>query len=126
VSKRPFLVVTGLSGAGRASILHVLEDLGYETVDNPPLTILEGLVEEGGGPLAAGIDSRTRGFEPGLLLDILVRLRAKPDLAATLIFATADESVLLRRYTETRRRHPMAPGGSLGSRVQDASPERWR
>jgi UPF0042 nucleotide-binding protein len=116
---RPFLIVTGLSGAGRASILNVLEDLGFETVDNPPLPILEGLVEDGTGPLAAGIDSRTRGFEPALLLEALGRLRARPGLAATLIFATADEGVLLRRYTETRRRHPMAPGGPLGSRVQD-------
>lgn len=119
MSRRPFLLVTGLSGAGRASILNVLEDLGFETVDNPPLNILEGLVEEGGGPLAAGIDSRTRGFEPQLLLEIVGRLRAEPGLAATLIFATADEGVLLRRYTETRRRHPMAPGGPFGSRVQD-------
>lgn len=119
MSRRPFLLVTGLSGAGRASILNVLEDLGFETVDNPPLNILEGLVEEGGGPLAAGIDSRTRGFEPQLLLEIVGRLRSQTNLAATLIFATADEGVLLRRYTETRRRHPMAPGGPLGSRVQD-------
>jgi UPF0042 nucleotide-binding protein len=119
VTQRPFVLVTGLSGAGRASILNVLEDLGFETVDNPPLNILEGLVEEGGGPLAAGIDSRTRGFEPQLLLEIVGRLHANPDLAATLIFATADEGVLLRRYTETRRRHPLTPGGPLGSRVQD-------
>ena len=119
MTQRPFVLVTGLSGAGRASILNVLEDLGFETVDNPPLNILEGLVEEGGGPLAAGIDSRTRGFEPQLLLEIVGRLHANPDLAATLIFATADEGVLLRRYTETRRRHPLTPGGPLGSRVQD-------
>lgn len=118
-TRRPFLIVTGLSGAGRASILNVLEDLGFETVDNPPLTILEGLVEDGSGPLAAGIDSRTRGFEPALLLEAVERLRANSAIATTLIFATADEGVLLRRYTETRRRHPMAPGGPLGSRVQD-------
>ena len=119
MTERPFVLVTGLSGAGRASILNVLEDLGFETVDNPPLNILEGLVDEGGGPLAAGIDSRTRGFEPQLLLEIVGRLRTRPGLAATLIFATADEGVLLRRYTETRRRHPLTPGGPLGSRVQD-------
>ncbi|MCW8086772.1 RNase adapter RapZ [Sabulicella glaciei] len=116
---RPFVLVTGLSGAGRATILRVLEDLGFETVDNPPLSILEGLVEDGANPLAAGIDTRTRGFEPGEALAVLERLRARPGLAVSLVFATAEDAVLLRRFTETRRRHPLAPGGPLGSRVQD-------
>ncbi len=119
MTPRPFVLVTGLSGAGRASILHVLEDLGFETVDNPPLAILDELLGDGQGPLAAGLDTRTRGFDPALLLDALGRLRARPDLQVSLVFATAEEAVLLRRYTETRRRHPLAPGGPLGTRVQD-------
>ncbi|WP_431304848.1 RNase adapter RapZ [Sediminicoccus sp. BL-A-41-H5] len=116
---RPFVLVTGLSGAGKASILRVLEDLGFETVDNPPLAILDALVQEGAGPIAAGIDTRTRGFDPARALAAIARLRQRPDIAATLVYATAEEEVLLRRYTETRRRHPLAPGGPLGSRVQD-------
>ncbi|MFL1463059.1 RNase adapter RapZ [Roseococcus sp. DSY-14] len=119
MTPRPFVLVTGLSGAGRASILRVLEDLGFETVDNPPLAILDDLLDDGLGPLAAGMDTRTRGFDPAALLDTLRRLRARPDLQVSLIFATAEEAVLLRRYTETRRRHPLAPGGPLGTRVQD-------
>ncbi len=119
MTPRPFILVTGLSGAGRASILRVLEDLGYETVDNPPLAILDDLLDEGAGPLAAGMDSRTRGFDAASALDALARLRRRPDLAVSLVFATAEESALLRRYTETRRRHPLAPGGALGTRVQD-------
>ncbi len=117
--RRPVVLVTGLSGAGKASILRVLEDLGYETVDNPPLDLLEALVGDGTLPLAAGIDTRTRGFDAGAALHTLERLRLRQDIVVSLVYATAEEAVLLRRYTETRRRHPLAPGGPLGSRVAD-------
>ncbi len=116
---RPFVVVTGLSGAGKASILHILEDLGYETVDNPPLAVLPSLVEDGTLPLAAGIDTRTRGFDAEQMMRVLHELRRKPGVDLTVIFATAEEPVLLRRFTETRRRHPLAPGGALGTSVAD-------
>jgi UPF0042 nucleotide-binding protein len=118
-ARRQVVLVTGLSGAGKASILRVLEDLGYETVDNPPLSVLEALVGDGGQPLAAGVDSRTRDFDAPTALRLLERLRLRPDITATLVFATAESDVLLRRYTETRRRHPMAPGGPLGATVAD-------
>lgn len=118
-AQRPFVLVTGMSGAGKASALHMLEDLGFETVDNPPLAILEALVREASGPIAAGIDTRTRGFDPAQALAVVEKLRGLPDIATTLVFMTAEEDVLLRRYTETRRRHPLAPGGPLGTRVQD-------
>ncbi len=125
---RPVVLVTGLSGAGKASVLRVLEDLGFETVDNPPLHTLEDLVGDGDGdggggrrPLAAGVDTRTRGFSPGAVLLALDALRRRPGIAATLVYATAEDATLLRRYTETRRRHPMAPGGGPGgaNRVSD-------
>ncbi len=116
---RPLVLVTGLSGAGKASVLNVLEDLGYETVDNPPLAILESLMADGAGPIAAGIDTRTRGFEAGAALETLRRLRQRPDVDVDLVYITADDEVLLRRYTETRRRHPLALGGPMGNRVQD-------
>jgi UPF0042 nucleotide-binding protein len=116
---RPVVLVTGLSGAGKASILRTLEDLGFETVDNPPLSIMEELVGDGATPLAIGVDARSRGFEAADVLAVLKRLRRRPDTAATLVFATAEEAVLLRRYSETRRRHPLAPGGALGSRVAE-------
>ncbi|GGC31641.1 nucleotide-binding protein [Siccirubricoccus deserti] len=116
---RPVVLVTGLSGAGKASVLRIIEDLGFETVDNPPLDLLEELVGDGDLPLAAGIDTRTRGFAPAQALATLARLRERRDIDVTLVYVTAEDSVLLRRYTETRRRHPLAPGGSLGSRVAD-------
>lgn len=118
-SQRETVLVTGLSGAGKASVLKVLEDLGFETVDNPPLSVLEALVGDGTQPLGAGIDARTRDFEPATALRLLDRLRLRPDIAVTLVFVTAEPDVILRRYTETRRRHPLAPGGPLGSRVAD-------
>lgn len=114
---RRVLLVSGLSGAGRASILHVLEDLGYEAVDNPPLPLIEELVTRGERPVAVGIDTRSRGFDVAAALHVLARLRLNPALRPELIFASADDSVLLRRYTETRRRHPMAPAGRVADGI---------
>lgn len=116
--RRSVVLVTGLSGAGKASVLRVLEDLGYETIDNPPLNILDALLDAE-GPIAAGIDARTRGFAAAEALAAVERLRARPDVVPTLLYVTAEEPILLRRYTETRRRHPLAPGGPFGSRVVD-------
>jgi UPF0042 nucleotide-binding protein len=116
---RPVVLVTGLSGAGKASILRTLEDLGFETVDNPPLTILDELVGDGTTPIAIGVDARSRGFRATDVLAAVEKLRGRADIAAALVFATAEETVLLRRYSETRRRHPLAPGGPFGNRVSD-------
>ncbi len=107
------VLVTGLSGAGKLSVLRVLEDLGYETVDNPPLTMLEEMVTRSERRLAIGVDARTRGFDADRVLDAVGRLRANPALRPELVYATADETVLLRRYTESRRRHPLAPQGRV-------------
>ncbi|MGG5820362.1 RNase adapter RapZ [Falsiroseomonas sp. HW251] len=117
--RRPIVLVTGLSGAGKASILRTLEDLGFETVDNPPLTILQELVHDGVSPMAIGVDARSRGFDAADVVTAVEQLRGSPDIDASLVFATAEEAVLLRRFSETRRRHPLAPGGSLGSRVSE-------
>jgi UPF0042 nucleotide-binding protein len=112
---RRVVLVTGLSGAGKASILHVLEDLGYEAVDNPPLRLMEDLMTRGERPAAIGVDTRSRGFDPQAILAAMARLKRNPALRPELVFAYADEASLLRRYTETRRRHPLAPT----SRVSD-------
>ena len=112
---RRVVLVTGLSGAGKASILRILEDVGYEAVDNPPLRLMEDLMVRGERPAAIGVDTRSRGFDPQAILAVLARLKRNPALRPELIFAFADEASLLRRYTETRRRHPLAPT----SRVSD-------
>ena len=107
------VLVTGLSGAGRSSILRVLEDLGYEAVDNPPLTLTEELVSRGERRVAIGLDARSRGFDPAAVLSTLERLRLNQSLRPELVFAYADEGALLRRFTETRRRHPLASDGRV-------------
>lgn len=119
--RQPVVLVTGLSGAGKASILRALEDLGFEAIDNPPLTFIEELVaraEPGSGrKIAVGVDARTRGFNVEDVLATLARLRMNPALRTELIYASAEEAVLLRRYTETRRRHPISPAGRVADGI---------
>jgi UPF0042 nucleotide-binding protein len=103
------VLVTGLSGGGKLSVLGALEDLGFETVDNPPLEMLAEMVEHGERELAVGVDARTRGFDATRVLETLATLRANPRLRPELVYVTADEPTLLRRYTESRRPHPLAP-----------------
>ncbi len=112
-ARRRVVVVSGLSGAGKSSILRALEDLGFEAVDNPPLQLMDELVARGECGLAVGIDARTRGFNAEETLAALARLRSDSRLRPELVYAWADESALLRRYTETRRRHPLAPKGRV-------------
>lgn len=107
------VVVTGLSGGGKRAVLHELEDLGYEAVDNPPLPMLEEMVSRSDQRLAIGVDARTRGFDADEVLQTLKRLQVHPALRPALVYAWADETTLLRRYTETRRRHPLAPQGRV-------------
>lgn len=114
-------LVTGLAGAGRASILRALEDVGYEAIDNPPLDLIEGLVnsiEQGGTRLVAlGVDARSRSFTTDRVLELRDRLKRNPDTRVDLVFAWADETVLMRRFTETRRRHPLSPQGRVSDGI---------
>lgn len=105
------VLVTGVSGAGRSTALKSFEDLGYEAVDNLPLTMLETVVLGGvpdQPPLALGIDIRTRDFGVDSLVAGLDQLLASGRVAATLLFLDCEDDVLVRRFTETRRRHPLA------------------
>lgn len=102
---RPVVLVTGLSGAGRSTALKILEDLGYEAVDNLPLDLLGSVAQES-EPIALGIDIRNRGFSATTLLNQIDRLGAGEQ--TTLLFLDCDDEVLERRFTETRRPHPLA------------------
>jgi UPF0042 nucleotide-binding protein len=107
------LLVSGLSGAGKSTALDVLEDLGWETIDNFPVRMLKRLVtmpDEGRGPLAIGFDSRTRGFVPSDIIALVKDLAARPEIALTFLFLDCAGGELERRFNETRRRHPMAAG----------------
>ena len=106
----PLLVVTGQSGAGLTTALKILEDLGYETVDNLPLSLLPGIAaSESARPLALGIDIRTRGFETSDVIATLKAIDAQRRGGVTLVFLAAAPEALLRRFEATRRRHPLAP-----------------
>ena len=113
MTTRLVLLVSGLSGAGKSSILRVLEDLGFEVVDNAPLAIIDEIARQGLRPMAIGVDARTTGFAACAVLRTLAGLKRNPELRVELLFAAADEAVLLRRYTATRRRHPLAGGGGV-------------
>ena len=105
------LLITGMSGAGKSTTLKALEDLGYEAVDNLPLSLvgdLVGLPGQHTGPLAIGVDIRTRDFGVDLFSQELDVLLARLDLNVGLVFLDCDDEVLRQRYTETRRRHPMS------------------
>jgi len=113
------VVVTGMSGAGKSSVLHAFEDLGYETVDNPPLRLIDSLLPGADArPLALGIDARRAEFSAAGLLAALERLRARPGVRVTLLFCQAEDEALRRRYTETRRRHPLAAEGGVAEGIQ--------
>lgn len=109
------LIVTGMSGAGKSTALKALEDLGWETVDNLPLVLLDRLLlarhpegVSGDRPLAVGIDSRTRGFDAAMIVDRIAAMRRAGDDVSSL-FLDCGGAELERRYAETRRRHPLAP-----------------
>lgn len=111
------LVVTGISGAGKTSALHALEDIGYEAVDNLPLSLLPQLAlpQEptlGGAefrrPLAIGIDIRTRDFGAEGLDQVVRQLAADGRIRCRVLFLDCDDAELRRRFAETRRRHPLA------------------
>jgi UPF0042 nucleotide-binding protein len=111
------LLVTGLSGAGKSTALRTLEDLGWEVVDNLPLSLLEDLLETPLGkgnrkrrrPLALGVDSRTRDFDAKRIVDQIKSLASDQRVPVETLFFDCAGSELVRRYSETRRRHPLAP-----------------
>ncbi len=108
------LLVTGMSGAGKSTALKTLEDLGWEVVDNLPLRLLDRLLAtrapegaEAGRPLALGIDSRTRGFDAAAIVKRIKAMREDGADISTL-FLDCNGVELERRFSETRRRHPLA------------------
>ena len=107
-SPRRVVIVTGMSGAGKSAALRALEDSGFETVDNIPVVLLNAVVTAGTGPLAAGIDVRTRDFDAAQLFEIIDKLRQSTGIPIGIVFLDCDSDVLGRRYTETRRPHPLA------------------
>jgi RNase adapter protein RapZ len=110
------LLVTGLSGAGKTTVLKTLEDIGWEAVDNFPIRLAGPLLDipvTGDRStrlvsLALGFDSRTRGFKADALIQQIKQLQQRADLAIMTLFLDCAGTEIERRYAETRRRHPMA------------------
>jgi RNase adapter protein RapZ len=110
------LLVTGLSGAGKSTALKTLEDLGWEVVDNLPLSLLNHLLAtplpagaDRQRPLAIGLDSRTRGFNAERVVKQVKGLAREHGAPIETLYLDCQTAELLRRYSETRRRHPLAP-----------------
>ena len=105
------LLVTGMSGAGKSTVLDALEDMGWDCVENLPAAMLKDYVEQGfeAGrqvPIAVGMDARSRGFDPAALPDIV---RSIAGVSPEILYLDCSGAELIRRYDETRRRHPLAP-----------------
>lgn len=104
------VLVTGMSGAGKSVALKTLEDSGFEAIDNIPLAFLPAVAGSGAHlrNLAIGVDVRSRDFSAQAFADAIAPLRSNPQLKLTILFLDCDDEVIRRRYTETRRRHPLA------------------
>ena len=114
-ARQRVLLVTGLLGAGKTTALKLLEDIGWETIDNFPIRLLDRLIDSPAladeaprAPLAIGFDSRTRGFNPRETIALVKRLSKRDDIELTTLFLDCASAELERRYNETRRRHPLA------------------
>ena len=105
------VLVTGPSGAGRSTAIRALEDLGYETIDNLPLSMIPRLLDGPplARPMALGIDVRNRDFSTNALIEMIDRWSEDRTLPLEVLYLDCNPDVLLKRFSETRRRHPMAP-----------------
>jgi len=110
-SPQRVVLVTGPSGAGRSTAINALEDLEFEVIDNLPLSLWPRLLDGAPPPrpLALGLDVRNRDFSSDVIEDMIAQLESNPALNLELLFLDCSSDVLMRRYSETRRRHPMAP-----------------
>jgi UPF0042 nucleotide-binding protein len=119
---QPFIVLTGLSGSGKSQAIRALEDLGYFCVDNLPTTLIPTLADlslRGGRDIekvAIVVDVRERNFLSSFP-KIFRKLRKRPRLNPMLIFLEASHTALVRRFSETRRPHPLAPDRSASEGI---------
>jgi UPF0042 nucleotide-binding protein len=106
------VLVTGMSGAGRTTVINTLEDLGFEALNNFPLSLVDRLVkpvDDDPRPIAIGVETRTRGFSTRALTGTVDRLRRRQGTGALLVFLDCTDEALLSRFNQTKRRHPLSP-----------------
>ena len=106
------IIITGASGAGRTTAINVFEDVGFESVDNIPISMIDSLVlsKTRNKNLALGVDIRTREFSPENLRKLLSKYKK---MVVKIIFLDCDSNKLLKRFNETRRSHPLSGVKSL-------------
>ena len=111
---KKLVVVTGLSGSGKSIALNALEDLGFYCIDNLPVTLLQAfaqqLVEQNGSytrRVAIGVDARTESEQLHRLPDLVRELRDQ-GVQCEILYLEAQDDILLQRFSETRRRHPLS------------------
>jgi len=120
------ILVSGLSGSGKSVALHALEDLGYYCIDNMPAALLKALIEEvtraedrDVARVAVGIDARNRRQDIEALPSVIRELRDN-GVQTDVLFLQASDDILLKRYSETRRRHPLSrQGTALRAAIRD-------
>lgn len=108
------VIMSGPAGSGRSTAIGALEDLGFEAIDNLPISFLPRLFagEPLRRPVVIGIDPRNREFAVDRLLAALGEVAATAGQAPVLVYLDCDAGTLVRRYSETRRRHPLSPQGT--------------
>ena len=104
--KNRVIIVTGLSGAGRTTALKIFEDIGYEAVDNLPSSLFTSLIKKGlKGMIAIGIDVRSRDFDGKKIADFIIQNKSSMNI--NLVFFDCENNILINRYKESRRPHPL-------------------
>jgi len=119
--KQEIVILTGPAGSGRTTAIKAIEDFGIEAIDNLPLNLIGRILT---GPpisttLVIGVDSRTRGFSSAALLEVIDNIKEKTGYEPTLVFLDCRRETLLRRFSETRRRHPASPDGSPEKGIEE-------
>ena len=114
VKKIRLILVSGPAGAGRSTAIRSLEDLGFEAIDNLPLDLVKSVLEPKrvSAKIAIGLDTRSRDFSVESLLGLLNSLSELHNVDLQLLYVSCTMEILLRRYSETRRRHPLSNGNS--------------
>jgi UPF0042 nucleotide-binding protein len=116
---RRLVLLTGPSGAGLSTATGALEDAGFEAIDNLPMRLVVPLLDQPGSdrPMSLGLDMRNRDFAPQMFLDLVAELEQRADTELQVLYLDCRPEEILRRYSSTRRRHPIAEAPSLAEGI---------
>jgi RNase adapter protein RapZ len=126
------ILITGMSGAGKSVALKTLEDCGFEAIDNIPLAMLPSIAFSNGSSvnrprnIVVGADTRGRDFSVDHVIEIIALLKENPAIDFKMLFLDSDNEILRRRFTETRRRHPLAQDRPVMDGIQHERSLIWK